>query len=210
MRGLTKAFAFGRDTAAVTSVAQLEEFVATRAAYVGQTKLYGYLKTRIGTRYPRVFDDEIFVHSINIAKYHVFAACLSDLSIYSVATALQSAGVSDEERCQLALRCFRHGLMENSQEMPVEFPMTLATEGFARRLKATDWRSGALDRSNFTESPAALLRWAPIAENLKAEDAEIVKNSIRFAWRDIREQFRKRLVAEALVADLKATIEVPS
>ena len=202
-RILGKILTLGRDNSPIATVADLERFVATRAAYVGQTKLYGYLKTRIGTRYPRVFDDDIFVRSMNIAKYHVFAACLSDLAIFAVATALLEQNLPDERRAALAMRCFRQGLDDNSRDLPREFSVEQAVEVFARRLASTDWFLSAPDRSNFTESPKALLKWAPIAERLKREDAEIVKNSIKFAWRDIREQYCKRLDADGLAADFE-------
>ena len=170
---------------------------------MAQRSLYGYLKTRIGTRYPRVFDDEIFVQSINIAKFYVFDACLSDLAVYAAATALKDQPVTDEERSALALRCFRRGIEDNLGEAPADFDVKKSGEDFERRLKGTDWAEGALHRDNFRLSPAALVNWAPIADHLKLEDSEIVKNSIKFAWRDIREQFQKRLVAEEVLADCK-------
>jgi hypothetical protein len=75
------------------------------------------------------------------------------------------------------------------------------TEEFARRLAETDWRRGALQPENFTCSPRALVRWAPIADNLKKFDSEIIENSVKYAWRDIREQFRNRINGDAVSAD---------
>jgi hypothetical protein len=50
----------------------------------------------------------------------------------------------------------------------------------------------------FSESPAALVRWAPIAPELKQFDQEIVENSIKFKWRDVRRDLGKRLDAAAV------------
>lgn len=194
---------FRRDKTPIDCVSALESFVATRAAFVAQKCLYGYLQTRIGTRYPRVFDDEIFVQSINIAKFHVFSACLSDLGIYAAAHALDGRAVDDATRTALALRCFRRGLTDNDEDVPEDFSGADAEQQFVERLHQTVWTGRALHRDNFDASPAALLRWAPIAPELKAEDEEIVENSIRFAWRDIREQFQKRLDADALFKDVQ-------
>ena len=208
-KALAKTLSFRRDNGPIDDLAGIEHFVATRAAFVAQKTLYGYLKTRIGTRYPRVFDDPTFVRSINIAKYHVFAACLSDLAIYAVATALCSQEITDESRCDLAMRFFRRGLDDNSDDVPIEFRFDQAISTFADRLKITDWASDALRPGNFRESPCALLKWAPIADHLKNDDSEIVRNSIRFAWRDIREQFQRRLVQVAVQADCKRQTERP-
>lgn len=196
-------FSFRRDNAPIDSVERLERFVATRAAFVAQKCLYGYLQTRIGTRYPKVFEDSVFVESINIAKFHVFEACLSDLGIYATALASNGWPVDDETRRRLALRCFQRGMRDNDTDVPPAFSVDAAETQFLQRLGTTPWAGRALHRDNFERSPEALLKWAPIAPELKAEDEEIVRNSIRFAWRDIREQLQKRLNKDALFDDLQ-------
>ena len=77
----------GRHRGKISTIAQLCDFIATRAAFVSQKKLYGYVQTRMGMDYAKNFQDEVFLASLNIAKMHVFAACLSDLAIYAVAEA---------------------------------------------------------------------------------------------------------------------------
>ena len=37
----------------------LAEFLNSRASHVAQTSLYGYLRTRAGTRFPELFDDDL-------------------------------------------------------------------------------------------------------------------------------------------------------
>jgi hypothetical protein len=61
----------------------LARFLDTRASFIAQTSLYGYLRTRAGMRYPELFDDDPFVEGINIAKWHVWLDCLSDLAVYA-------------------------------------------------------------------------------------------------------------------------------
>ncbi|MEJ2176103.1 MAG: esterase, partial [bacterium] len=62
---------------------ELENFLQTRASYVSQISLFGYLRTRTGVRFPELFDDDHFVASINQAKWHLWLACLSDVSVYA-------------------------------------------------------------------------------------------------------------------------------
>lgn len=188
------------DRGPIDTIGGLENFVATRSAFVAQKKLYGYLKTRMGTRYPSMFEDDIFVTSIKIANFHVFAACLSDLTIFAVAHAFNDTSVSDDQRAEIAIRCFEAGLRDNAEAAPEEFSSGEAIDAFRNRLATTQWRSGALLAENFTRSPKALIKWAPIAPRLKKFDTEIVENSIRFAWREIRVQFLKRLDADAIRA----------
>jgi hypothetical protein len=149
-----------------------------------------------------MFEDDVFVRSINIAKYHVFAACLSDLAIHAVAQVTHNRQVPDDMRQMLALDCYRVAIRDNATEAPEEFSAQDSVDAFRKRLHETDWASGALGRENFTCSPQALLHWSPIAPELKRYDREIVENSIKFAWQDIRKQLRERLDVAATISDL--------
>ena len=66
----------------INSTEDLQNFVQERSAHVTQTTLYGYLKTRIGTRFPIMVEDEKFSNSINIAKWNIYVAAISDLTLY--------------------------------------------------------------------------------------------------------------------------------
>jgi len=189
----------------------LVAFVSTRAAFVAQKTLYGYVKTRMGTRYRSMFEDDVFIASLNISKMQVFAACLSDFSIYAVARALASSPPDDIVRVNLAEECFRTGLADNAEETAkADFDVAAATKEFAQRAAATNWISAANANQSFIESPRALVRWAPIADELKALDAEIVSNSIIFAWRDVRQSFAKRLKQDELIKDVLASQPAPA
>jgi hypothetical protein len=190
-----------RDNAPIDSVAALADFNTTRSAFVAQKTLYGYLKARIGTRYPRLFENDAFAASINLAKLQVFASCLSDLTIFSVAEASQDVPAGDATRRAIALHCYETALCEHAGGVPQGFSAKSCLDEFSRRLDGTDWRGRARERENFIDSPRALLKWAPIADELKQFDADIVQNSIKFAWHDVREQLRQRIDREAICAD---------
>ena len=80
-----RSFGIRFDKSAIQNVDNLAEFVQTRSAYVAQTSLYGYLKTRMGTRFRQVFEDDKFLPSINKAKWQTYGACLSDLTVFAAA-----------------------------------------------------------------------------------------------------------------------------
>ena len=44
----------------INSKEDLRNFIQERSAHVTQTTLYGYIKTRIGSRYAMMFEDEFF------------------------------------------------------------------------------------------------------------------------------------------------------
>lgn len=216
VRSLKQAYAFlpqffarltvRRDSGPIDGIDSLCAFVSTRAAFVAQKTLYGYLKTRMGTRYPSLFEDDVFVASINVAKMHVFAACLSDLAVFAASRALRDEPVEDSLRQDLALACFTKGLADNQEQARgvEDFSIEAAEAEFRRRLAFQDWHGGATGAGLFTASPAALYKWAPIAPELKRDDKEIVENSIKFTWREVRAQFDKRVQGASVAADLSS------
>ena len=68
----------------INNYSDLKEFVKKKSAWVSQETLYGYLKTRMGAKYVLMFDDEIFLGSINKAKWNIYAVALQDLTFYSI------------------------------------------------------------------------------------------------------------------------------
>ncbi len=203
LRVFTDRLSVRRDSEPIGTLVSLQYFVSTRSAFVAQKTLYGYLKARMGTRYPSMFEDDVFLQSINIAKSHIFAACLSDLTIYALAQAWTDASPDEAAFRKAALDCFAGALSENSEELSDEFDIDDSIVIFTVRIGQTDWKKDALDRNNFTASPRALVKWAPIADAHKKYDVDIVDNSISFAWSEVRQNFLKRLDREALQQELK-------
>ncbi len=194
-------FGFGGETSALSTFEEFGVFVCHRSAYIAQKKLYEYVKTRMGTRYVRMFEDDVYIGSLNIARMHVFAACLSDLTIFATAYVTAPAEMEPEERRDMAIAVYEHGIEANLEHAPDPDWARDAIAAFALRAGTADWHGRALDWRNFSHSPAALFRFAPIAEELRDFDRDIVENSIKFAWRDVREAFRKRVDPPAILAD---------
>ena len=63
----------------IKNLDELENFIQTKSAWVTQVTLYSYLKTRMGTRYVLHFDNDVFMSSLNIAKWNIYSVALQDL-----------------------------------------------------------------------------------------------------------------------------------
>lgn len=189
------------EPAPIATVEAACEFARTRAAFVAQKKLYGYLKERIGTRYPKMFADDRFVASINLAKLEVFAACLADLTCFCVANAMPGATSTNTERAAMARACYAAGIEANTLREAAPETRDSWLAAFERRLEATVWQATGAREHFFSESASALLRWAPVAAELKRFDAEIVRNSVRYAWIEVRRDYLKRVDPAAIAAD---------
>ena len=67
----------------IKSLDELEEFIQSKSAWVSQVTLYGYLKTRMGTRYVLHFENDEFMKSVNLAKWNIYAVALQDLTFFT-------------------------------------------------------------------------------------------------------------------------------
>jgi hypothetical protein len=181
---------------AVVDRAGLRQFLETRASYVAQMSLYGYLRTRAGMRYPELFDDDVFVASVNIAKWQIWLACLSDLAVYAGFLMLhRTKAPVDQVR---ALMCDVLGDALAATGIPVDAGPEFAphADRVRARLALCDWHAIGDDASAFSESPDALVHWAPVVDELKQLDTEIVRNSMRFRWQEVRRDLRRDLHAD--------------
>ena len=193
------------DREPIDSVGDLHNFVATRSAYIAQKTLYGYLKTRMGTRYPSMFEDDQMIASINIAKMQVYAACVADLSVFCVVNATSDTRIGEDGLSNMCVAAYDYAIAENAGDPVDKQQKADWRTAYLARLNQTDWLKAANDAEYGLESPNALLKWAPIAPELKKLDVEIVRNSVRFAWHEVRAQFRNRYDGPAIVADWQNT-----
>jgi hypothetical protein len=63
------------------------------------------------------------------------------------------------------------------------------------RLAGCNWQKITDDEGPFTQSPSALVHWAPVIKELKDQDEEIVRNSVRYRWQKVRQDLRNLLDA---------------
>ena len=177
----------------------LQQFLDTRASHVAQTTLYGYLRARSGTRFPILFENDAYLVSINYAKWQMWLACVSDLSVYAGGLlALRSQAPPDLVG---AVVCRAVQSILDRTGVPADSGPAFA-DGVAtvlERVRTREWHALSDDEAEFTASPEALVRHAPIIPELMALDEEIVRNSVRFRWQEIRRELRTTLDAEAVL-----------
>lgn len=194
-------FRFGRwqRKEPVNDPASLKHFLQTRASFVAQTSLYGYLRTRAGMRYPELFDDDPFVVSINIAKWHIWLACLSDLAVYTGGLFLRDSTANSEDVGQLIQDTVAEILAETGHPEEAGNEFAAHAERVRTRLTQVDWEKITDDEGPFSESPSALVHWSPVIDELKQLDQGIVINSVRFRWQKVRQDLRSSLDVNAVL-----------
>lgn len=208
-RVFVKSFAVRFDKSPIDSVERLIDFTQTRSSYVGQTALFGYLKARMGTRYRQIFEDETFSRAIQVSAVRSFTSCLSDFTIHAAALVARDANLTPEEASGLACRMFEEGLRRGLSSVDSAIHPNDAMQQFRDRVRDVSWAGAALSLDIFEKSAADLVDSAPVIDEFKDLDREIVMNSVRFRWTNHRAQLAERLDAAAVAADWRTAGAVP-
>ena len=169
----------------IKNLDHLEEFIQTKSAWVTQVTLYNYLKTRMGTRYVLHFENDVFMGSVNLAKWNIYSVSLQDLTFFTFSYLNVNFNFREISK---AKEIFNKILDDEiSNKMPLDIIET-ARKSFDERLEKINWNEYYQDLP-FNPSALSLYKWAPIAEELKTLDRQIVLNSMILKWDIIKKEF---------------------
>ena len=171
----------------IRDLTDLENFIQKKSAWVSQVTLYGYLKTRMGTKYVLHFDDEKFLGSINTAKWNIYSIALQDLTFYTLSYLKVIKNYQNTEKSKIIYNSILE--KEKNNGMPEDI-INSAKIIFQERYVNINWEK-YFNNLPFNKSALALYDWAPIAEELKTLDRKIVLNSMILKWDNIKEEFEK-------------------
>ena len=173
----------------IKSLDDLEEFIQSKSAWVTQVTLYGYLKTRMGTRYVLHFENDEFMSSVNLAKWNIYSVALQDLTLYTFSYLKNNFNFNDLEKSkEIFLKILDD---ETSNKMPTDI-IENAKKSFDERIQNINWDDHHNDLP-FNPSALSLYKWAPIAEDLKTLDRKIVLNSVILKWDVVKKEFNERI-----------------
>ena len=136
----------------------LKKFIQQKSAWVTQVTLYNYLKTRMGTRYVLHFDNEVFLSSINKAKWNIYYVALQDLTFYSFSYLNYFFKYEDTAKSKMIYEEILHDELKNG--MPDDI-IAKGKATFDKRLEEIDWKK-YFTSLPFNKSALALYEWAPI------------------------------------------------
>ena len=173
----------------ISNLDDLEDFIQSKSAWVTQVTLYGYLKTRMGTRYVLHFENDKFMASVNLAKWNMYAVALQDLTFYTFSYLKNNLNYQDIDKAkEIFLKILDD---ETTNKMPLDI-IEEAKKNFNERLQNINWNNYCNDLP-FNPSALSLYKWAPIADELKNLDRKIVLNSVILKWDIIKKEFNERI-----------------
>jgi len=173
----------------IGSLDDLETFIQSKSAWVTQVTLYGYLKTRMGTRYVLHFENDKFMESVNQAKWNIYSVALQDLIFFTFSYLKVNFNYLEVDKAkEVFLKILDD---EISNKMPLDL-VEETKQNFDERLQNINWDNYCNDLP-FNPSALSLFKWAPIADELKTLDRKIVLNSMILKWDIVKKEFTERV-----------------
>ena len=173
----------------ISNLDDLEDFIQSKSAWVTQVTLYGYLKTRMGTRYVLHFENDKFMASVNLAKWNIYAVALQDLTFFTFSYLKTNLNYQDIDKAkEIFLKILDD---ETTNKMPLDI-IEEAKKNFNERLQSINWNTYYNDLP-FNPSALSLYKWAPIDDELKKLDRKIVLNSVILKWDIVKKEFNERI-----------------
>ena len=173
----------------INNLDELENFIQSKSAWVTQVTLYGYLKTRMGTRYVLHFENDEFMKSVNLAKWNIYSVALQDLVFFTFSYLKLNFNYQETNK---AKEIFLNILDDEiSNKMPQSI-IEDAKKNFNERNQNIKWDHYCNDLP-FNQSALSLYEWAPIADELKTLDRKIVLNSVILKGDVVKKEFKERI-----------------
>ena len=169
----------------INSKEDLQKFIQQRSAHITQNTLYGYLKTRMGHKFTIMVEDEVFSKSINLAKWNIYMAALTDCTFYIFSYLMNEKNLKENDSKEIFLNIIKKE-KENGLSEEV---YAKAKEIFLKKYETIDFNKYYL-KNPFQESCEALYHWSPIADELKVLDKKIVLNSMSLKWNLVIDEFK--------------------
>jgi len=168
----------------------LRNFISNKSAFVSQFTLYGYLRTRMGgINFYKSLNDLPFEKSVNIARWNIYLVAVQDLLLFTLSYIYNK----QDRNIITNANSFFKKILEGQQPFGLEVELkNKSIKEFDERIKKVNWHMSYKQRP-FEKSCEALFSWAPIADQLKDLDKEIVINSMDVQWQNIMIDFVKLL-----------------
>ena len=133
------------------------------------------------------------------ARNQIYFACLEDLIFYAVGSLSMEDESSSPQLSSIARATFKKVLKEVPQEIFKDVSLQELLSSFEKRLSSIVWVPNTEVAEAFSQSIQALLQWAPVVQEMKKDDSEIVSNSIYFKWLRVCQEYKNLLDVEKVL-----------
>ena len=174
----------------IANIDILQDYIQRKSAFITQETLFGYLKTRIGTNYVKMYENNDFVVSINIAKWNIYLIAIQDMLFFAFSYLYAKNRYQNTEDAKILFqKILDKELQEKDHPLPSDIYQKRLKQ-FEERIQNISWMT-YYKEDPFKTSSESLHYWAPVADELKNLDKAIVINSMQLKWQNIVKEFIK-------------------
>ena len=174
----------------IANIEILQDYIQRKSAFITQETLFGYLKTRIGTNYVKMYENNDFVVSINIAKWNIYLIAIQDMLFFAFSYLYAKNRYQNTADAKILFeKILDKELQEKDHPLPSDIYQKRLKQ-FEERIQNISWMT-YYKEDPFKTSSESLHYWAPVADELKNLDKAIVINSMQLKWQNIVKEFIK-------------------
>ncbi|KZD01353.1 hypothetical protein [Oceanibaculum pacificum] len=174
------------------------------ASFVAQKCTFEYARARAGVNWDKLFKETPFQHAMEVCRWEAFCYVMSDIAVILEGELRAHARGREMELADRLVDVFTLCLLEH--ERPAHRPQGWDDEiaAFKERIALVQLAAPRAPYDIGETSGGRIYKVLPIHSNLTRFDRELVTNNIRFALCRFHEDAQRRLVPDAIVADLLA------
>ena len=192
----------GQPRGTVATRDDLTDLLAAQGAYVSQRTVLEYCRARTGVNWDKLLQEELFVRSFEICRWDAYATLLPEIAELALIR-LRRHGALDPQS-------YLSGLVEAARAALLRHPVPAHRSSWSEAAAEIDRHLAIallaaprpVHLMGFDASDA-IFEALPIHPDLRREDREMFRNSLRFALCHVFEEMTRRLDVPALEASLQ-------
>jgi hypothetical protein len=185
----------------VATLAELADFLAAQTAYVSQRTVLEYCRARTGFNWDKLYREQAFVDSLEICRWEAYAEVLAEVAeLALILLRRQSPG---DPQAYLPGLAGAAGAALLRHPVPGHRPSWDAASAAIEQHLAQSLLAAprAVHLAGFGAADAVFAH-LPIHPDLRREDREMFRNSVRFALCRVFDEMTRRLDVPALAQAL--------
>jgi hypothetical protein len=164
----------------VAAADELADFLAAQTAYVAQRSVLEYCRARAGLNWDKLFAEGPFIESFERCRWEAYGIVLAEVAELALIR-LRRDGAADTERYLPGLMAAARGALLRHPVPGHRTSWTEAADAIEQHLARAVLAAPRPVHLLGLQSADAIFDLLPIHANLRPEDREMFRNSVRFA-----------------------------
>lgn len=189
----------------IRDLGSLKDSVRADGAFLAQGSSYAYLRARSGTHADRLFRDPGFAAALNLCKWETFAAATADMLVLAEAELRQHHRLPPSVLAELFAQLYEETLsLEPVPEHRRAEGWEMDILQFAGRIEEASRLPRPPLRRIVRNTGERLMRHAPVTEEVRRVDRQMVFNNVEFRFIERLSALRRRLDRERVGRHLES------